>query len=364
MSGYPFRNLAFQGGGTKALAYQGAMRVLEEQGVLAPIKRVAGTSAGAMLATLFSMRLDTAEIRRIYSEFDVDYFVEAKSGRMPDRNSAPNLLQRELERLQSSFASVTRLATRFGWNSTEYMYVWMQDVLGRYVEGNGRATFGEFRRRNFRDLYIIVTNVTTRRTEIFCADRTPDVPVVDALLMSHAIPVFFEGLQYNGREFGRGDFYADGGILLNYPLPIFDEPEFAVNNRWFVNGVNWETLGCRLFSADDCQGQHEPIRNLLQYASSTFEALLEAQDVAFDLSKPAQRRTINISDCCVKTTDFHVHAVWEDPVYRRLFAAGEEAAYRFLAAYSEPVILPLSPSTILRQRMRRAMNEWQGRDGQ
>lgn len=363
MSKFPFRNLAFQGGGTKALAYHGAMRVLEEQGVLGPIERVAGTSAGAMLATLFSLRLDTAEIRRIYGEFDVDYFVEAKSGRMPDRNSAPNPLQRELERLQSSFASVTRLATRFGWNSTEYMYVWIKDVIGRYCDGNGRATFADFRRMHLRDLYVVATNVTTRRTEIFCADRSPDVAVADALLMSHAIPIFFEGLQFDGRDFGRGDYYADGGILLNYPLPIFDEPEFALDNRWFVNGVNWETLGCRLYSEEECEQQHEPIRNLLNYAANTFEALLEAQDVAYNLSKPAQRRTINISDCCVKTTDFYVHARWEDPVYRRLFAAGEEAAYRFLAGYSEPVILPLSPSEFLRQRIRHVVDGWHGRDG-
>ena len=47
---YPFRNLAFQGGGSKALAYHGAVRVLEDEGVLDGIARVAGTSAGATLA--------------------------------------------------------------------------------------------------------------------------------------------------------------------------------------------------------------------------------------------------------------------------------------------------------------------------
>ena len=64
---YPFRNLAFQGGGSKAFAYHGAVRVLEAEGVLGPIERVAGTSAGATLATLLSMRLDVSEIRKFYA---------------------------------------------------------------------------------------------------------------------------------------------------------------------------------------------------------------------------------------------------------------------------------------------------------
>jgi NTE family protein len=362
MNEYPFRNLAFQGGGTKALAYHGALRVLEEQGILGPIERVAGTSAGAMTATLLSLRLDVPEIQTVYSEFDVDYFLEAKSGRIPDRTSSPNLLQRELERLQGSFASVTRLATKFGWNSMEYMYVWMQDMLARYCDGDGRATFAQFRGLGFRDLYIVVTNVSTRRTEIFCADRTPDVAVVDALIMSHAIPIFFEGFQFDGREFGQGEHYADGGLLLNYPLPIFDEPAFARDNRWFINGVNWESLGCRAYTPADCPNRHGPIKNLLNYAQSTFEVLLQTQDAAYNLSKSAQRRTINISDCCVNTTDFSVHARWEDPTYRKLVAAGETAAYAFLQEYTRPVIPNQSLLSPLWERLRLTVELW--RSGQ
>ncbi len=352
MSEYPFRNLAFQGGGTKALAYHGAIRVLAEQGILQPIERVAGTSAGAMLATMLSLRLDADEIIKVYSEFDVEYFLAARSGHMPDRNSSPGLLGRELERLQGSFASVTRLATKFGWNSMEYMYGWMQEVLVRYCAGNGRATFADFRRMGFRGLYIVVTNVSTRQTEIFCAERTPEVAVVDALIMSHAIPIFFEGFQFDGREFGQGDHYADGGLLLNYPLALFDEPAFAADNRWFVNGVNWESLGCRLYTPDDCPGRRGQIKNLLTYVQSTFEVLLEAQDVAYELSKSAQRRTINISDCCVHTTDFDVRASAQDPTYRKLVAAGEAAAYAFLESYNRPLLPLTSPFVMYLQRLR------------
>ena len=41
---YPFRNLVFEGGGVKGIAYVGAMTVLEKEGILKNIVRVGGTS--------------------------------------------------------------------------------------------------------------------------------------------------------------------------------------------------------------------------------------------------------------------------------------------------------------------------------
>ena len=44
-SGYPFRNLVFEGGSVKGIAYSGALAVLEEHGILPQIRRVGGASA-------------------------------------------------------------------------------------------------------------------------------------------------------------------------------------------------------------------------------------------------------------------------------------------------------------------------------
>jgi len=44
-SDYPFRNLIFEGGGVKGIAYSGALAVLEERGILRRIQRVGGASA-------------------------------------------------------------------------------------------------------------------------------------------------------------------------------------------------------------------------------------------------------------------------------------------------------------------------------
>ncbi len=340
---YPFRNLVFQGGGVKALAYHGALRVLENEGILTQIERVAGVSAGASVAALLSMRLDVDEIVEVYKTFDIDRVTNARSGSMPARSSTPGFLRRELERIQNSFASVTRLAGRFGWYSSEYSYQWLQDTVANYGRGDGKATFAQFRQWGFRDLYIIVTNMTTHTPEVFSADTTPHVAVVDALLMSQALPVFFEALQFDGQNFGQGDFYADGGILINYPLQIFDERPFAWRNRWFVNGVNWETLGCRLHTPEDCPKRSAQITNLLTYIQNVLEAVIETQAASYQLSKSAQRRTIDMSDCCVRSTEWDVRPFLHDDRYRRLVQAGEAAALHYLDDYKPPVIKPLLP---------------------
>lgn len=51
---YPFKNLVFEGGGVKGVAYIGAMEVLEDEGILDNIVRVDGTSAGSINAVLFA----------------------------------------------------------------------------------------------------------------------------------------------------------------------------------------------------------------------------------------------------------------------------------------------------------------------
>jgi hypothetical protein len=85
---------------------------------------------------------------------------------------------------------------------------------------------------------------------------------------------------------------------------------------------------------------------LLAFLQSSFDALMEAQAVAFELSSPAQARTININDCCVRTTDFSIRPEPDDERYQQLVASGEAATYQYLANYKTPMIKPLLPSKL------------------
>lgn len=335
LSEFPFKNLVFQGGGAKTYAYHGALEILEQQGILEQIQRVAGASAGATLAAITSFRLSTADT---FALFHHDDFGEADRDGETKRRA--RIAEKELNRLMGGVSSVNRLLSRYGWRSVEPYQRWIEGMIAPQCDGNGRATFTDFQARGFRDLYIVTTNLSTHSTEIFSAEATPAVAVVDAILMSSLVPLYFESLRFDGARLGRGDFHADGGILLNYPIKLFDDPAFVEDERWFFGAVNWETLGCRTYRQDPHPREPVPINNVISYMGAVFEALLAAQAVAFENNAADRFRTINISDCGVDTMDFNIPVDKNDPRYYALSEAGRQAAQSYLEQY----VLPIRPS--------------------
>lgn len=62
---YACKNLVFEGGGIRGLAYPGTLKVLEEKGVIKNSERVAGTSAGAITALMVGLGYNSHEIDSI-----------------------------------------------------------------------------------------------------------------------------------------------------------------------------------------------------------------------------------------------------------------------------------------------------------
>ncbi|MEZ4642529.1 MAG: patatin-like phospholipase family protein [Chloroflexota bacterium] len=332
---YPFKNLAFQGGGVKTLAYQGALYVLEAEGILDQIEHVVGTSAGAVVAMLVSFRLSMDETFTVFNTLDFARVPRLRS--VKDLQwQPPKLVEPQLDRLVANFDGVKRLLYEYGWYAHDHGYTWLHEVIAERCGGNGRATFADFRNCGFRDLHVVVTNISSRRMELFNANNTPDVAVADALLMSQSIPLFFEALQFDGQQFGAGDYYGDGGVLNNFPLHVFDRPEMAGETEWFVNGVNWETLGLRLYTPPDCPGSQRPVTSIISYMANLLEAMVDQQDAVYASNHSDHWRTINISNCCVSLTDFSIHPGADDPKYQKLVASGREAATAFLQNYEPP----------------------------
>lgn len=335
VSRFPFKNLVFQGGGVKTFAYHGALRVLEEYGILDQIERVAGTSAGALLATLLSFRLSVAETVDLLRT--VDYAQLAQAGRdIKWPRQPPKFIEHELDRVMTGLDAASRMVRRFGWFSHTYARYWLEDKIALFCQGNGQATFADFRRLGFRDVHIVATNLSTRSVEVFSAEDSPDVAVSDAVLLSGSIPLYFEAPRFDGKTLGQGDYYADGGVLLNYPLEVFDIPRYGEGNPRFVHGINWETLGCRLYTPEDCAQRGRPISSLISYATNLFETLAEAQIVAYENDIVDQMRTININNCGVSATDFELQPDESNPAYLQLVQAGETAAREYLERYRLP----------------------------
>ncbi len=313
-----YRNLVFKGGGVRGIAYMGALEVLDEYRIIENIERVAGTSAGAIAAAMLSLRLSIPET--------LDLFDSLELSKIPQSTNKPK--RWKLLRIPEE-ENYRRFITRYGWYSSAYFHGWLMEVIGSQCEGNGRATFLEFQERGFRDLYIVATNLSRQRAEVFSVLDTPDVAVADAVRMSMSIPIFFEALRFDGKSFGSGDYYVDGGLFDNFPMHIFDRSELAGRSWSFRDGINWETLGLFLYPDQYLHPVDPEIpENVWEYLSLTLRNLYQSQEVAsYHGSMVDQHRTIEISDCGIDTTDFDIEV--GDEKYTKLYQSGVTAARDF-----------------------------------
>lgn len=331
---HPWHNLAIQGGGIRTFVFHGALAALEEAGALQHIDRVAGTSAGAMLGALLCFRLPVRTT--------LDYYARLEMRRVPQLTSNDDMepewslsltaLQSQLKGLTHRTATLSRLVSNYGWYSTGYAYNWIRSVIASQCDGNGSATFADFRERGFRDLYVVTANVSQARGEVFSAENTPDAPVAAALLLSQSIPLFFEAMRFDGKELGKGDYYADGGIVNNYPVELFDHPRYMEHGDVLQSGLNWQTLGLHHYTPSGIVRADRPIRNLLTYMENIATMLLNTQALKLNLHDLNLKRTIQISNLGISATDFTVVPIPGNPVYDKLVAEGYRATQAYLAA--------------------------------
>lgn len=313
-----YRNLVFKGGGVRGIAYMGALEVLDEYRIVDNIECVAGTSAGAIAAALLSFGLEIPETKTLFNSLDLSKIPQ--SATKVRRWNLPRFAEEENYR---------RFITKYGWYSSEYFYHWLESIIADQCGGDGRASFIDFQKRGFRDLYIVAANVSRQRPEVFSAAQTPDVAVADAVRMSMSIPMFFEALQFDGKSFGSGDFYVDGGLFDNFPMHIFDQPEFSRRNWSYRDGVNWETLGLFLYPDKYLHPTDPEIPdNVWEYLTLALRNLYQSHQLtSYETNVVDQHRTIEISDCGISTTDFEIAV--EGEKYNLLYESGKKAVRDF-----------------------------------
>jgi NTE family protein len=316
-----YRNLVFKGGGVRGIAYIGALEILDEYRIVENIQRVAGTSAGAIAAALVSFRLSVPETKVLFNSLD---FSKVPQSSTDDR-------VRKIFRFPEEESS-RRFFRNYGWYSSEYFYHWVENVIAEQCDNNPRATFRDFKDREFRDLYIVATNVSQQKAEVFSADHTPNVAVADAVRMSMSIPIFFEALRFDGQNFGSGDYYVDGGLYDNFPVHLFDQPDYAGKPWAYRDGVNWETLGLFLFPDQDLRPADPEIpKNVWEFLTLTLRNLYHSHEISsYQASTVDQHRTIEISDCGIAATDFEIDLGSEK--YQQLYESGKQAVREFFRA--------------------------------
>lgn len=304
---YNFRNLVFEGGGVKGIAYVGALDVLETKGILTDIERVGGTSAGAINAILVGLGFSQMETKEVLWSLDFKKLMDDSWGVIRDTK---------------------RLIEEYGWYKGDFFRNWIGKQIKKKT-GNSESTFADIeamkKKAKFKSLYFMGTNLSTGFSEVFSPEHTPRMCVADAVRISMSIPLFF-----TAKRSLRGDIYVDGGVLDNYPVKLFDREKYisgegGVEAKYYekINKkvkrmsrpvsrylYNKQTLGFRLDAKEEIalfRDHAEPatkkIDDFMDYSWALINTILNAQQNTH-LHSDDWARTVYIDTLGVKTTDF------------------------------------------------------------
>ncbi|HSN17065.1 MAG TPA: patatin-like phospholipase family protein [Gammaproteobacteria bacterium] len=321
-----FRNLVFEGGGVKGIAYAGAIQVLEAQGILPNITRVAGTSAGAITATLLALGAGSKDIADVVGGTDFREFMD--SSLLPTSN-------------------IWRLVKDYGWYKGDAFALWMQRILKQRT-GDAGTTFAQLRALRakggaFRDLYMVGTDLSRQLALTFSADDTPNVPIWYATRTSMSIPLFFQAVM------AGGDVRVDGGVSWNYPIDMFDYQRFLEDPRKGVKPdyptlyaadqvFNKETLGFRVDTADEIAAEKrdwnsppDKVDNVADYIKALVGFMLDTANKTH-LHDNDWHRTVFIDAAGISATDFGL----SQAQIKTLIANGVAGATNYLKWFTNP----------------------------
>ena len=328
---FPFKNLVFEGGGVKGIAFVGAMKVLDKEEILQNINRVGGTSAGSINAVLFAAGFSNPETLNVLNKVDFNNFKDDSWGVIAD---------------------MKRLKNEYGWYKGSFFREWIGDLLNKKT-GSSNITFKALEEHAGKELYVYASNLSTTFGEVYSPEHTPRMRVVDAVRRSMSIPLFFSAVKDD-----RKDIFVDGGVINNYPVKLFDREKYLKdksliripkyyekeNKSLTIKSpksspyiYNKETLGFRLDSAkeigvfrDGQEPQHNEIKHFLDYTMQLVKMVLAVQD-SQHLHNDDWHRTIYIDTLGVGTTDFDLSSSRK----KELVDSGEKAANNYLKWWSD-----------------------------
>jgi len=296
----------FEGGGVKAFGILGALCEAERRGYT--WINVAGTSAGAIVASLVASGYKASEIKEMVWNMDFNQFKDK------------DLLDRI-----PYFGLALSLWFESGLYEGNYLENWVREKLAaKKVYTFKDLVVKEFqndRKRRYK-LVTIATDVTKRKLLRLPYDikdyniRPDDLEVCKAVRMSATLPFFYEPfklLYFDSEKQKRVSYIVDGGVLSNFPVWIFDSG----------GPPRWPTFGFKVTEPDETSPSR--VSNPFDLFKAILSTMMEAHDKLHELNPMSSVRTISIPSLGVKTTDFeNIHKFKND-----LFLSGVGAAAKF-----------------------------------
>lgn len=262
----------FEGGSARGIAFIGAIQAMEEENV--KWERLAGTSAGAVIAALLASGYKSYEIREWLSELEF-----SKLRGKTFLNRIP------------MFGSILELIIHLGIYKNDYLEASVNSLLS----AKGIKTFADLPDGKLK---IIASDVSNGRMLILPDDldryrMTPaDLTVSTAVMMSASLPFFFRPVIWKSNNHNKS-YILDGGLLSNFPIWIFDtdNPRFPTFGFHFVK---------------DEVSINPIIPSPIHLFKNIFKTMLQAHDLRH-MNEETFERTIKIPTGNINATDFELN---------------------------------------------------------
>lgn len=300
----PYTSIVFSGGGTRGIAFAGALEILRKEenidwGLRCPLlKNVCGCSIGALLALLVCLEFSANEIADLLMNTSFHQLV----------NLDP------MQILKVATAGLLGLDNGL----TLQQFLCKQIVRKTTLDMHSALllTFEDLYKTKKMNLVVIATDLDAKQLVTFSAELTPKVSVVEAVRASMALPPLFEPVVIDGK------LLSDGGLIENFPMHLFPVEE---------------VLGLRLASqtktVEEMKQTTLPLIPFLNHVTKISSMAADAS-AWYSLSETVRnQRVINIF--CGKVASFETDVSLQLKDF--LFKAGESAATNFIHGKSTEI---------------------------
>ena len=287
----------FSGGGIKGLVFVGAYEVLEKRKFR--FVRVAGTSAGAVFASLVAAGFSSGEMKDIMEQINF------------------RLLTGGEETFPKRFFRWLSLYWKMGLYRGDDLEEWIGEVLRR----RGIETFSDLPPGSLR---VVASDVSNGKILVL-PDDLPGMgipfesfPVARAVRMSASIPYFFRPVRIKSGK--NRALVVDGGVLSNFPIWLFMERKSGRNLR--------PILGMKISAGENGMGAHT-INNAFQLFEALFATMKDAHDARY-ISRTIAKNVIFLPVEGIHVTEFSL----SEEKKNALLKLGREQAEKFLKTWS------------------------------
>lgn len=317
------KNLVFEGAGIRGIAYCGAIKKLEEKGVLQYVSRVGGTSAGAITALALSLGYNADELAELINSTSFKKFNDG------------NLF---------FFGGLHRLRNYYGWYKSKKFEKWLSDIIKNKTK-NADITFSELHNKGYKDLFVTGTSLDQQKLFVFSYEQFPQMKVRDAVRISMSIPLYFEavfmnknGLITRHQKNKQGlHVMIDGGLIANFPIRLFDSTKYVDPEKPNTFTYNSQTIGVRIdrelqINNDSTTRLLAPfeIKGFKSYLNAFYTMVIESLNRQM-LTVNDWKRTISISDAGIGPRIRKISLSDK----RALIGNGEVATSTFLRSITE-----------------------------